>query len=75
MQGEFKVEWNITFEPTRTKSLIAQYNKGQLPYDWVYFLNPVPKVLYIKNDKIIKYIQDEDYSEAALRSFIESICK
>lgn len=75
MQGEFKVEWNITFEPTRTKSLIAQYNKGQLPYNWVYFLNPVPKVLYIKNDKIIKYIQDEDYSEAALRSFIESICK
>ena len=75
MQGEFKVEWNITFEPTRTKSLIAQYNKGQLPYDWVYFLNPLPKVLYIKNDKIIKYIQDDDYSEAALRSFIESICK
>jgi hypothetical protein len=73
IRENFKVEWNVTFEPTRTKNLIAQYNKGQLPMNWVYFLKDVPEVLCIKNDTIIKYI--DDYSEAAVRSLIESICK
>ena len=73
MRSEFTVEWNMTFEPTRTKNLIAQYNKGQLPMNWVYCLKDIPEVLCIKNDTIIKYI--DDYSEAAVRSLIESICK
>jgi hypothetical protein len=73
IRENFKVEWNVTFEPTRTKNLIAQYNKGQLPMNWVYCLKDVPEVLCIKNDTIIKYI--DDYSEAAVRSLIESICK
>lgn len=75
MRSEFKVEWNMTFEPTRTKNIIAQYNKGQLPMNWVYCLKDVPKVLYIKNNAIIKYITEDDYSEVAVRSLIESICK
>ncbi len=73
IREDFKVEWNVTFEPSRTKNLIAQYNKGQLPMNWVYCLKDVPEVLCIKNDTIIKYI--DDYSEAAVRSLIESICK
>lgn len=72
---ELKVEWNMTFEPAYTKTVIAEYNKGNLPIYWVYCLKDVPEILYIKNDKIIKYIKSEDYSEAAVRSLVESICK